>query len=187
MPKYGKLLSLAVLLFISSAAVAKEVQNPYTTPLAIGIFPPVQFPPSKFDVTGLRLSLLMGRHRNTHGIDLAVLGNRTDQDFGGLALAGGFNYIGGRATIIGLQAAIGANINKGEAKVYGLQLALANIGKHTEVNGIQFGLYNRAHVVRGFQIGLVNVTNALYGIQLGLANYNDSGRFRMTPLINFGW
>lgn len=175
------------------------------SPVAIAIVPPVQFPHHDFDVTGLRLSLLLGHHRSMYGIDLGVIGNTTDVEFVGLAVSGGYNLTYGQTTIVGLQAAGITNINVSKTRVTGLQLSLvnsnvadtkiygfaigpiANLGDHTKVYGVEFGLYNKADEVFGFQIGLVNVVNSLHGLQIGLVNFHHKGIFAVCPILNVGW
>ena len=98
----NKLLKLAVLLCFTIAGA--EASAAFTT-LAVSVVPPVQFPPSDFDITGLRVSAIYGHHRDVYGIDIGALGNITDQDFVGLALSGGFNITHGTTTILGAQMA----------------------------------------------------------------------------------
>lgn len=193
-------LTLAISLF-----AAPFEANAAMSPLSVGLVPPVQFPPNDYAVTGARISLLWGHQRNMYGVDLGLLGNITDQDFTGIALSGGFNathgtttvlglqaalganYNTNKTTVLGLQAALGANVNTAAASVYGLQLALANLCDHTEINGFQLGLYNKAQTVRGFQIGLINMVDNLHGLQIGLINFNHTGLFAVSPIINFGF
>jgi hypothetical protein len=90
--------------------------------------------------------------------------------------------------VYGLQLALGANFNQAASKVVGLQFALlANIAPHTDIYGVQAGLYNRAKDVYGFQIGLVNVADNLHGIQIGLVNFNKKGPFAISPILNVGF
>lgn len=177
-----------------------------TSPLSISVAPPAQFPPSDFDVTGIRVNALYGSHRNVYGLDVGLLANGVEQKFFGTQLAGGFNYNQGRATaiftqfagignineeqisVIGLQLGGLFNINQAESAIYGLQLALAaNLASHTDIYGAQIGLYNHAESVYGFQIGLVNRCKNLYGIQIGLVNFHHNGLFKVSPLINIGF
>ena len=176
-----------------------------TTPLGVGIVPPIQFPASDWDIAGLRVSGLWGKAREVHAIDLGVVGNMTTGSFAGLAVAGGFNHTGGNTTILGLQlagltnlnmqktsvygvqAALLYNYNKAEAKVVGLQFAVANNAAFTTIYGLQAGLYNKAKSVYGFQIGLVNMATDLHGLQIGLANFHHDGIFKVSPIINFGF
>ncbi len=177
-----------------------------TSPLSVSVVPPVQFPPDDFNVTGARISALWGHHRNVYGLDVGALGNFTDQRFVGLAISGLFNKTGGDTTILGLQLAGATNINTGKTNVYGVQLAgginmntaassviglqaalLANLSPHTNIYGLQIGLYNQALSVYGIQIGLVNVCNSLHGIQIGLINFHHQGVFKVSPLLNIGF
>lgn len=192
------------LLLIGLAFVSTHSQAA-VTPIALSVFQPVQFPPDDFSITGARISLLSGRHRNVFGVDVGVLSSITDQRFIGVGLAGGANITHGNTTILGLQlaglgnyntnktnvyglqAALGANINTAESKIYGVQFALANIAKHTEVNGVQLGLWNQAETIRGLQIGVVNTATNLKGIQIGLLNFHQRGKVSVSPVINVGF
>jgi len=176
------------------------------TPVSIAIVPPIQFPPDDFTITGLRASLLWGRHRHVYGVDIGLLGNITELDFVGIGVSGLANYTKGSTTILGLQLAGLANINVQKTTVTGLQMALgvnsnaaqstvaglqvallANLSPFTNVYGAQIGLYNQAQEVYGFQIGLVNSCQNLHGIQIGLVNFHHKGTFVVSPLINVGF
>ncbi|WP_413561219.1 LA_2272 family surface repeat-containing protein [Bdellovibrio sp. HCB209] len=191
-------LFLSVLLLTSTSQAA-------FTPLGVSIAPPVQFPPRDFSITGVRLNVLWGHHRDVYGFDLGVLGNITDQDFVGVGLAGGFNATYGsttiiglqlaglgnynqqKTTVVGLQAALFMNYNVAESSVSGVQLALANISPATSVYGVQLGVYNKARAVYGLQVGLVNMADNLHGVQIGLVNFNNTGPFKVSPLLNVGF
>lgn len=175
------------------------------SPVGVSILPPVQFPPKDFTITGARVSLLWGSHRDVYGVDLGVLGNYTAQDFTGIALSGLMNKTEGTTNAIGLQAAGISNWNNNKTSVYGLQIAgvlnknkatssvaglqiaLVNLSEQTAIYGAQLGVYNKARVVYGFQIGLVNDTTNLHGIQIGLVNFNRQGLFVVSPIINMGF
>lgn len=200
MAKFTKVLSiLLVSLLVSTEASAA------LSPLSVGLLPPVQFPPSDFSVTGVRASLLWGRHRDVYGLDFGLLGNITDQSFTGIGVSGLFNATHGTTHVIGLQAAGLANFNTNKTRVYGLQLAallnkndaessltgvqfaLVNLSPNMNVYGIQAGIYNKARAVYGFQIGLVNSCTNLHGLQIGLVNFHEQGLFAVSPLLNFGF
>ena len=176
------------------------------SPLSVGIAPPIQFPPSDFSVTGVRVSALWGKHRDMYGVDLGVLGNITEQDFVGIGVGGLFNATHGTTRIIGLQLAGVTNINTNKTSVFGLQVAgamnyqtassmvagvqaalLANWAPHTDIYGVQLGLYNKAQSVYGLQIGLVNMAQSLHGIQIGLINFHEKGIFKVSPILNIGF
>lgn len=137
------------------------------TPIEIALFPPLQLPGTEFGVKGLRLSVV-GLNREVRGLDLALMGNVTNVEFKGVAIAGLFNYNRGGSTVIGLQVAGVANINSGHSEVYGVQLAGVNM----------------AGTVYGLQLGLVNIATELHGVQIGLVNVNKSGPFHISPIIN---
>ncbi|MEZ0392077.1 MAG: hypothetical protein ACAH59_07685 [Pseudobdellovibrionaceae bacterium] len=197
-----KLISIS-LLFLA-IAFAGEVPAA-VTPLSVGIAPPVQFPPDDFTITGLRASLLWGRHRDMYGFDFGGLGNITDGEFHGLALSGVFNYTKGttnifgaqlagltnintsKTNVYGLQASLGLNSNTAASTLVGVQFALVNLSEFTDVYGLQAGIYNHAKEVYGFQIGLVNITDNLHGIQIGLINFHRKGLIGVCPIINIGF
>jgi hypothetical protein len=179
--------------------------NAFVSPLGVSIIPPVQFPGEEFTITGARLSLLWGHHRDVYGLDFGVLGNVSEVSFTGLALSGVFNLTHGTTHVIGLQAAGVANVNTQKTSVYGVQLALGvnantaestitgvqfaavNLSDHTDIRGLQVGIYNTALNVYGLQIGLVNVAASLHGIQIGLVNFNHTGPFVVSPILNVGF
>jgi hypothetical protein len=199
MNKIFKKILLSLLVMSSTPALAA------VSPLSVAIVPPIQFPPDDFTVTGARVSLLWGNHRNFYGVDVGLLGNITQQDFTGLAVSGAFNLTHGTTTITGLQLAGLTNINTSKTSVYGLQaailmnsntaaskivgvqLAAANNSPFTDIYGVQAGVYNKAQEVYGVQIGLVNVASNLHGIQIGLVNFNSKGPFVVSPLLNVGF
>jgi len=194
------------LLLVLSATLFVTQTQAAVSPVGLALIPPVQFPPSDFGVTGLRLSVIYGHHRDMYGIDLGVLGNVTDQDSVGIAIAGGANIHYGMTTIVGLEVAGGVNYLKEKMEVYGVQAAgllnwaeaessvngfqvaiLGNVAAHTTVRGAQIGLYNRAHSVYGLQVGLVNDAENLHGLQIGLANFHRTGLFYVSPVLNVGF
>lgn len=201
----GLVITLVVMTFTFLTLIA-QLANAAVTPLSFSVVPPVQFPPSDFTITGVRASVLYGRHRDLYGVDLGLGGNITDGNFVGVGIAGLFNATRGSTTILGLQFAglsnintekttvvglqltAGLNYNSAQSSVTGLQLGLiGNYSPFTNVYGAQVGLYNSANEVYGVQIGLVNVASNLHGVQIGLANFNDKGLFRVSPFLNVGW
>ena len=175
------------------------------SPIAVAIVPPIQFPGSDFDVTGLRMSALWGNQKNVYGLDFGLIGNMTEGQMTGIAVSGVFNLNKGQTTGVLLQAAGLGNFNVNKARIYGvqvagiinsnraesvvggLQLALVNLGPYTNIRGVQAGVYNRAHDVVGIQIGLVNVADTLHGIQIGLINFHRQGLFAVAPILNIGF
>ncbi|MGE0525522.1 MAG: hypothetical protein AB7G93_06195 [Bdellovibrionales bacterium] len=200
-----KCLTLFLAFTLVATVVSIAPAHAALSPLSVGIVPPVQFPPSDFSVTGARVSLVYGKHRDLYGLDLGVIGNITQQSFVGLGVSGLYNITRGSTTILGLQLAGAANINSNKTHVYGaqialgvnsntaassltgIQFALANLSTHTDIYGVQVGVYNRAQSVYGFQIGLVNVAKSLHGIQIGLVNFHQTGLFAVSPVINIGF
>lgn len=192
--------------FLCLACVfSAERAQAFVSPLSLSLVPPIEFPSEDFTVGGLRLSILWGEHRSVYGFDFGAVGNITEQDFGGMAVSGGFNSTNGQATIVGFQIAGIANVNMGKLSMYGVQVAavnynkgeaggfgvmaglLGNISPDLTFGGIQVGLYNRALTMYGFQIGLVNVVDNLHGLQIGLVNFNRNGPFAVSPILNVGF
>lgn len=175
------------------------------SPLSINIVPPVQFPPDDYDITGLRASVIYGKHRDVYGLDLGLIGNVTTGKFVGMSVSGLFNYKMGVSTVTGIEFAGLANINKQKSNIVGLQIAgltnyssaassvagvqfsLANLTSHTNIYGVQIGIYNRANSVYGLQIGVVNSAKNLHGLQIGLLNFHHTGLFYVSPILNFGF
>jgi hypothetical protein len=205
MTKFTRLSTTIAALFLFANLVAVKAQAA-VTPLSIGIVPPIQFPSSEYSITGLRLSVLWGEHRDLYGLDFGAIGNITTQTFVGTAISGVFNITRNSTTIVGLQLAGAANLNSNKTNIYGGQLTLgvnsnsassmvaglqiaglANLSEHTDIYGAQIGLYNRAQDVYGLQIGLVNVAQSLHGVQLGLMNFNIKGLFYVAPILNIGF
>lgn len=193
-----KSLLIALTVVLSSTVVFAAA-----SPLAVTIFPPVQFPPSDFDITGLRVGLV-GKHRNVYGFDFG-LANVTTGDFVGLGvgaamnlsygdvtaiglqLGGATNINYGKVSVIGAQVALFSNYNTAESSIKGLQLSIANLSDHSTIYGLQAGVYNKAREVYGFQIGLVNFAEKLHGIQIGLLNFHKQGTFVVSPILNAGF
>jgi hypothetical protein len=176
------------------------------SPLSLNLVPPIEFPPEDVGVTGARISILWGQHRNVYGLDLGLLGNITSQEFVGVSISGIFNMTHGPTTALGVQLAGLTNINTGPTRVFGAQLALGmnvntaassvsglqaallgNISTFTNIYGVQLGLFNRAQEVYGLQVGLVNMAEDLHGVQIGLVNFNKKGLFAVAPILNIGF
>ena len=196
--KFNKTL-LAIGLLLSSVTQAG------ISPLGFALISPVQLPSKDYTVAGARFSTFWGQHASVYGLDFGVIGNVTNQHFGGIGVSGLFNLNQGSATIVGLQfagitnininkasiyglqIAAGVNYNKAESTLVGFQLALGNYSPFTHVIGAQLGIYNKAGIVRGLQIGLINDTEVLHGIQIGLVNFNRKGLFSVAPILNIGF
>lgn len=158
---------LAGILIAVSAVCTPAMAIESSSPIGLGLFPPIQFPNTEYGIKGIRLGLV-GVNREMRGLDIGLLGNVTKQTFKGLAIAGLFNYNQVSSTVVGLQVAALANINGPTSKLYGIQL----------------GLVNKVAKVYGLQLGLINMAHELHGVQIGLLNFNASGPFTATPIIN---
>ena len=190
---------------IATAFIALHHAEAAVSPLGIAIMPPVQFPPTDFTITGARASALWGRHRYMYGVDAGAIGNITEQGSAGISVAGIFNYNMGTITMVGLQAAgilnynnnkltgVGVQVagilnqNIAESHLYGVQVAAVNLANHTNIRGVQVGLWNEANDVAGFQIGVINTAQNLHGFQIGLLNTCRNGLFSVAPILNVGF
>lgn len=198
MQNYIKTLIIGCLLLLTSQAGAA------LSPLAFSLVPPLQFPSSEFNVTGARLSVGWGSHRDVYGLDIGLLGNVTNGEFVGIGISGGANINYGYTVITGLQLAGITNYLTEKTQVYGLQLSmvnylkaashigglqlgLANLADHTDIYGFQAGIYNSANNVYGIQVGLINRAVSLHGLQIGLLNFNHTGLFSVSPFLNVGF
>ena len=74
MRKIPYLLAALALFLAGPAASFSEpasVADPF--PVCFALFAPTQFPETEADVTGFRLSLLLGRNANVRGLDIDTL------------------------------------------------------------------------------------------------------------------
>ena len=150
------------------------------SPVAISLFPPVQWPRADADVMGLGLNVLAGNYHNVYGVDFAVYGNVVSNCMAGIQLAGFGNN---SDAVYGFQLA--ALQNYAIELVGGAQISLANInqcyGSWLQVGGPRndsgffegaqiAGLLNSAYSCEGFQIGSLNLAEELSGFQVGVGN-----------------
>ncbi|MDQ2069593.1 LA_2272 family surface repeat-containing protein [Natronospira bacteriovora] len=175
--RQGKLrLPAGLLLMLLLAAPASHADD---SPIGISLFTPIQFPDSHQSITGVRLSLIYGRHHDLKGADL-----------GNLISPISINHLTGE-----LRGAQFGLVNWVEGDVYGAQFALLNRGGNNS-NGFQGGLINisggTGHFLgqwgmvnvnqghhRGFQLGIVNYAQRLQGLQIGLLNIRSEPSMSM--------
>lgn len=185
------------------------------SPAGIALWHPVQLPPGKWTVGGLRFSIIQGYNKNMFGLDIAAIGATADR-FAGISVAGIY-HVANKGIVTGIQVAGLLNSNAKYARIYGAQLTagmntngkghlvgvqagLLNFGvmdiygvqvglmnNCDTLGGIQVGIHNIASRAIGFQIGLINKTNHLTGIQIGLLNYNLNGILPFFPFILVGF
>lgn len=179
--------------------IAVPETSPYVglMPLAIAFAPGFEFPPQDWDVVVLRLDILVGRHREFHGLDIGGLGNYTTGEMGGIGVAGLFNDCGTGKSAIQVAGAVnhsswdysGAQVSGlfswTEGLHAGLQVAPAN--KAGRLSGVQVGALNMAGRGTGLQIGVVNVAERLEGFQIGVVNLNRDSTVPFMPVINFAF
>ncbi len=179
---------------IAAAAVAGvSSANDYPTihaPVMLSLVNPVQWPSSKSDISGFRLSLLYGECADFTGLDIGLAG-RASGDFRGLSI-GGANIVSRR--LVGLQVGlVNWNTNGYESpgrRSVGVQYGLLNYADSLlglqdgwinassgNVSGLQYGFLNCAADVHGVQCGAllvlgVNVAvGSVSGCQIGIVNY----------------
>lgn len=176
------------------------------SPVAGGVFPPLQDPSPGVKIVGTRASAGFARHDVVHGLDTGFIGNIASKDFVGAAASGIFHSTSGSATIllfqasgvtnlnfgktriVGLQVALGVNYSGAENRIYGIQLGgVGNFGSKTSIYGFQLGLYNEAETVYGFQIGLLNRTKNLHGMQIGVLNLASNNWLPVVVGLNVGF
>lgn len=179
--------------------IAIPETSPYVgmSPLAIAFAPGFEFPPEEWDVVALRLDILVGRHRNFHGLDIGGLGNYTVGEMGGIGVAGLFNDCGTGKAAIQVAGAVnhsswdysGAQVSGlfswTEGWHTGLQIAAAN--KAGRLSGVQIGALNMTGRGTGLQIGVINVAERLEGFQIGVLNVNRDSTMPFLPVINFAF
>lgn len=159
------------------------VRNPSAglTPLAVSFVPVAELPSGDWSVAGLRLNLLVGRHRDVWGVDIGVIGSDVTCDGGGLQTAGIFSRCGG--DFQGVQ--MSGVINWTDGEIGGVQVALVN--HVSELSGLQLGFLNVADRGSGVQIGIVNAARALDGLQIGLVNVIRESPVPFFPIANFAF
>jgi opacity protein-like surface antigen len=143
-----------------AAAPARAAQD---KPFQLSLLAPVQVFPERESISGVRLSLLYGKNANFTGLDLALVAAHATGNFSGVQWA-----------LVGLV----------DRDMTGWQGSFVNVtgGK---MNGLQWGLFNRAKRVEGLQLGLVNQADTIHGIQIGLVNLiAQGGWFPVMVLVN---
>lgn len=197
MRKPPSLLAALALFLAEPAASFSEpasVADPF--PVCFALFAPTQFPEPEADVTGFRLSLLLGRNANVMGLDIGGLVSVADGELFGIECSGLVNSIGfssGSLQVAGvanncLEDFYGLQIagiaNRTGAGVAGGQISCFNLA--SGMGGIQIGVYNKATTAVGMQIGVVNHTQSLSGIQIGLFNIIENEKDHpFLPIVNF--
>ena len=180
-------------LFARTAAGATEG----SWPVAVSIVPAIEVPGADHDIVGLRLNLLVGRHRNVTFLDIGTLADIVTGEAYGVQVAGLWNSTGSACGA--LQVAGFVNLCYGDC--YGAQTAgvhsrtegtfmglqLAAVCSANVLKGFQVGLFNRTSNSSGVQIGVVNYAEQSEGIQLGLVNVMPDGRYPVMPVFNIGF
>ena len=135
------------------------------SPLSVSIMPAVEFPPQNWDVYGLRINVLVGKHHDVGGIDIGMIANLSICDAVGLQASGIFSRTDNVLT--------------------GCQVSPLSFAGTLE--GIQIGIFNRAEGLFGLQIGVVNYAYQANGVQLGLINIIADSELPILPVVNIGF
>ncbi|MBO7688278.1 MAG: hypothetical protein J6V72_17985 [Kiritimatiellae bacterium] len=201
-----KLMGMVVLCFAATFLSAAW------SPVAISLLPSVQWPTADADITGLRLNVLVGKHHNVYGVDVATIGNVVSNCTAGIQLAG---YINLSDTVYGCQLAPYCNcaaelsgfqvgpLNLVADELSGFQIGAFNFSvgwKEAELSGFQIGALNGAdklsgfqiggvfniakQKMAGFQIGIVNIAKELSGFQVGVFNYAEKANGLQVGVLN---
>lgn len=181
------ILAGAVLIAGSSAMAADlrpvptESNTPGTaqTPFALAFFPGFQFPGDDWDVSGIRIDVVVGRHNNVCAVDIGGVFNLANGEACGIETSGIYNQIGSSSGI--LQIAGIANYCKDG--LVGVQIAPINL-TGTVKGGCQIGLFNSTEAFAGLQLGLVNYTYQAQGVQIGLLNIISDSTVPVLPIVN---
>ena len=155
----------------------------YFTPFELSFAAPLQMVPETWDVAGIRINLIHGRNHNVGILDVGLLNETTDWEYG-LQIGGLWNNVRGDMT--GLQIAGLVNTTGGQMS-QGVQIACFNIAG--PMTGLQIGVFNHTFgSMTGWQIGAFNVSEQpLHGTQIGLINLNPYGTVPFMPVINCGF
>lgn len=183
--------------FVRDTVIPGEPEIPPSAgivPFALSIVPPIQFPPSDWDVYGVRLNVFLGHHRDVAFFDAGVLGNIADGDLCGVQVGGLFNNVGSASGAIqvaglvnyvrhdfcGFQTAVIADVVDGDMQ--GMQFGAVNFTQ--DGTGFQIGIFNRAERFTGMQIGFANYTYQMQGVQIGAFNIIADSNIPFMPLVN---
>ena len=152
------------------------------TPFALGFLPCFQLPGDDWDVGGIRIDVLAGRHNNVYGADIGGIVNLANGETCGIETSGIYNQIGSSSGI--LQIAGVANYCKDG--LVGVQIAPINL-TGTVKGGWQIGLFNCTEAFAGLQLGLVNYAYQAQGMQIGLLNIISDSTLPVLPIVNLGF
>ena len=147
------------------------------TPLQLDVGEHWRLADADRDVVGLRLGIAPESHA-LYGVSLGLLDDRTEEGGGGLSLSPWRSTLSGH--FVGVHA--GLLQNRGDAvtgvelglrnethEVFGLSAGLWSGSEDTDVGGLQFGVFARAHELYGFQIAGITIAGRdLRGLQASL-------------------
>ena len=190
---------------LAAGAWAKETtpacafdENQNWTPVAVSLWPGLEYPASDWSVTGLRFGLFAARHEDVLFLSASTLADLVTDNVNGLQVAGLCNHAGrstGAVQMAGCVNSIGSDFagvqvsglyNSVSGTMSGLSVAL--LTKAETVDGLQVGIFNKAKVLNGVQVGVVNLAGESDGgIQLGVVNVMKDAAYPVMPVFNVGF
>lgn len=207
MKKFIKVGSVALAIAMSVPAFAEEAEVEDEgaigwTPIAIGVFSPVQIPwgSARWDVFGIDLGILWADAPKMYGLGVSGIAMATRDDMMGVQVSGLCNWAS--KDVYGLRATIGANITFGDT--YGVDAGmfayregefwgwdtnfLGNYGEKGLWGVALAGLLNlNMEQSYGFTCAIGgNMAPKAYGLQLaGIFNFTDELHGFQVGLVNF--
>ena len=190
--------ALAASVWAKPAPACEFDENPNWPPVAVSLWPGLEYPASDWSVTGLRFGLFAARHDdvlflsassladlvtdNVNGLQVAGLCNHAGRSTGAVQMAGCVNSIG--SDFAGVQ--VSGLYNSVRGTMSGLSVAL--LTKAETVDGLQVGIFNKAKGLNGVQVGVINLAEESDGgIQLGVVNVMKDAAYPVMPVFNVGF
>ena len=203
-----------LMFLIGFVFMATGIAKAEERPVNLALVDPVQIVDHTNDIKGFRFNLFYGRNANVTGFDFGLGLGQSSEDFSGLGLHYGANFVQGNAKGVqfadfvnidlgdfsGVQFA-GANFVKGNASAFQLGYASITQGDfsggaigaanivHQNAKGFHLGIFNMARgKFSGLQIGLINIGGLEDAVQIGLININRNKKpLPFFPFINFNF
>lgn len=157
-------------------------------PFEIALVTPVNiFHPKRKVIIGLSLNIIYGKTNSAYGLEIGGVLNRETEDFGGIQIAAGANWV--HRDAYGLM--IGGVVNKIEGNMWGLQIAGgANLGFNGACMGVCIaGFMQWYDWLRGVQIsmGCNFLVESGKGVQIGGSNFSkgDFSGIQISGVFNW--
>ena len=154
--------------------------------------PNLQAPESP-DVNGMRLSVIHGKNRSQHGLDLGLLSVSETSSFSGLALVAGISRVTGQMSsgaafsLVNWHSGHDSGMNGAFINLLKDAGGAFNLGFVTVADGgtlVDLGGFNMSKSSTA-QIGFLNVTDEIKSFQFGFLNMAKNGFFPIFPIVNF--